>query len=399
VTVTRALGPGSLKKRPLPAGGASWTLDFTDARGRRRRVVLGTDHRVAERRRADLIRKRDLELAGLGGEEGMCMALRELADLHLADLATRVSPHHLRNVRCILDQALAAITAVRVRDLRPYDLLVYRRGLVEEGLSHRWANLAIDRIRAMLSWGERAGLIAKSPIGEMDRLPEGAKHERRRRRAMSDAEIEQFLAAAVEDDQRCAAMFPTPRVPQAPLWRAFLETGARYRELTTACWSDLDLERRILVLRPEATKSGRTRAIPIGDTLVEELRGLAFAHHRVLGRPAEPKDPVFLTPDGCQWPWHSANLRRIFERLLAAAGIADKDEQGRQLDVHALRHTFASRLARNGVGIAHAQRLLGHADPKLTMRAYTHLGVEELREAVEAITKKESRQAPTREAQ
>ena len=399
MTVARALGPGSLTQDTRPAGQPRWVLDWTDARGHRRRKTLSTDRRVAERMRADMIRRRDLELAGLGGEEGMAMPLRELADLHLADLATRVSPHHLRNVRCILDQALAAITAVRVRDLRPHDLLVYRQRLVTEGLSHRWANLAVDRIRAMLSWGKRAGLIAKSPIGEMDRLPEGAKHERRRRRAMSDGEIERFLAAAVEDDRRCGAMFPTPRVPQAPLWRAFLETGARYRELTTACWADLDLERRILVLRAENTKAGRSRSIPLGNTLVQELRGLTFAHHRVLGRPIELGDSIFRTPEGCEWPWHSVNLRRIFDRLIVAAGIPREDEHGRRLDVHALRHSFASRLARNGVGIAQAQRLLGHADPKLTMRAYTHLGVEDLRGAVEAITKKVSTQVPTREAQ
>jgi integrase len=32
-----------------------------------------------------------------------------------------------------------------------------------------------------------------------------------------------------------------------------------------------------------------------------------------------------------------------------------------------------------------AQRLLGHSDPKLTARIYTHIEVEDLRDAVEAI--------------
>jgi site-specific recombinase XerD len=53
--------------------------------------------------------------------------------------------------------------------------------------------------------------------------------------------------------------------------------------------------------------------------------------------------------------------------------------------VHALRHSFASRLARNGVGLAQAQRLLGHSDPKLTASIYTHLEPEDLREAVEGL--------------
>ena len=39
-------------------------LDFVDAQGGRHRRVLGTDKRVAERRRATLINQRDMELDG-----------------------------------------------------------------------------------------------------------------------------------------------------------------------------------------------------------------------------------------------------------------------------------------------------------------------------------------------
>jgi integrase len=53
--------------------------------------------------------------------------------------------------------------------------------------------------------------------------------------------------------------------------------------------------------------------------------------------------------------------------------------------LHALRHTAASRLARAGVGLVLAQKLLGHADPKLTARVYSHVEVEDLRAAVVAL--------------
>ncbi len=61
------------------------------------------------------------------------------------------------------------------------------------------------------------------------------------------------------------------------------------------------------------------------------------------------------------------------------------DAEGRKLDIHALRHTFGSRLARRGVGLVQVQRLMGHSDPKLTAQVYTHLDVEDLRRAVEAV--------------
>ena len=58
---------------------------------------------------------------------------------------------------------------------------------------------------------------------------------------------------------------------------------------------------------------------------------------------------------------------------------------GRKLDLHALRHTAASRMARCGVGLVLAQKLLGHADPKLTAKVYSHVEVEDLRAAVVAL--------------
>jgi site-specific recombinase XerD len=52
------------------------------------------------------------------------------------------------------------------------------------------------------------------------------------------------------------------------------------------------------------------------------------------------------------------------------------------VDLHALRHTAASRWARRGVPLVVAQRMLGHQDVRLTASVYVHVGVEELRVAV-----------------
>jgi integrase len=169
------------------------------------------------------------------------------------------------------------------------------------------------------------------------------------------------------------------------MWRAFLECGCRFGELTRARWSDIDLDRRLLYLRAEHTKSGQSRQIPLLDGLVAELRAVRETQALVLRRPVRPEDRVFLTPAGCAFTVASTGAMRVFNRLLIAAGIDRVDAQGRKLDIHALRHSFASRLARRGVPLQMAQRLLGHSDPKLTARIYTHIEVEDLRDAVEAI--------------
>ncbi len=119
--------------------------------------------------------------------------------------------------------------------------------------------------------------------------------------------------------------------------------------------------------------------------MLEVLEQLRRVHRRILQRPLGDSDPVFRTPEAACWGRPTNNVMRIFNRLLARARIERVDGDGRKIDIHALRHTFGSRLARHGAGLVHVQRLMGHSDPKLTAQVYTHLDVEDLRKAMEMV--------------
>jgi integrase len=125
--------------------------------------------------------------------------------------------------------------------------------------------------------------------------------------------------------------------------------------------------------------------IPLTFGLETQLRTLKGVHGEVLGREPDGIERVFLSPEGRPWGKPTTNPMRIFRRLLLRAGIERVDAEGLELDMHAIRHTFDSPLARKGVSLVKTQRLMGHSDPKLTEAVYTHLDVEDLREAVEAI--------------
>ncbi len=64
-----------------------------------------------------------------------------------------------------------------------------------------------------------------------------------------------------------------------------------------------------------------------------------------------------------------------FTRAVHRAGIED-------FRLRDVRHSFASWLAMSGVPTRGPQELLGHADPRMTMR-YTHLSDAYLRSAVD----------------
>lgn len=139
------------------------------------------------------------------------------------------------------------------------------------------------------------------------------------------------------------------------------------------------------MLRAETTKSKRRRVIPLRQKMIEVLQGVRELHEKMADGEVSPSDEIFLSPEGVAWCKATRNVMRIFDRVLARAKIPRVDGEGRKLDIHALRHTFGSRLARHGVGLVQVQRLMGHSDPKLTAQVYTHLDVEDLRKAVEAV--------------
>lgn len=323
-----------------------------------------------------------------------------LADIqrdYLEDLRHRVTPAHFRNVETRLTRTLAALGADRAADLQPLSVIRYRNQLRADGLASRSANLVVDNLRTMLGWAHDCGLVAANPLGRIRRLPDGAGHQRCVRRALTEDEITRFLRAAETDDRNASKAWEargggeanhrkkSSRIPQAPMWRAFLETGARWSELTRVAWSDLDTVRRTLLLRAENTKAKRRRIVPLGRQMLAELSRLQGLHERALGRAVTGSDPVFRTPEAARWSRPTNNAMRIFDRLLARAEIPRVDAEGRKVDIHALRHTFGSRMARNGAGLVHVQRLMGHSDPKLTAQVYTHLDVEDLRGAIEGV--------------
>jgi integrase len=324
-----------------------------------------------------------MQSMGLGAAAGQSNPLVKIVDAYLEDLVTRATPAHVKNARARLKHVLEHIKAKRVCDIQPVALLAYRAQRLRDGISVRTANLHADTLRACLTWAVRLGLIAENPLANLPRLPENEATKKYRRRALSETEIELFLEAARADDERNALHHQ--RVPQRALWRFLLETGARYGETTAITWADLDMEKKLVVLRAEHTKARRERVIPLLDGLVEEIRALHAHHVAVLQRPLRPSDRVFLTATGCKWPRPTVNLMRIHDRLLEAAGIDRVDARGRKLDVHALRHSAATRFARAGVPLIQAQRILGHSDPKLTAGIYSHLEAEDLRDAIARI--------------
>ena len=90
-------------------------------------------------------------------------------------------------------------------------------------------------------------------------------------------------------------------------------------------------------------------------------------------------------------------LTKTLRKDLEAAKIPVETPDG-VIDVHALRVTYGTLLARAGVSLAQAQKLMRHSTPALTANIYTRLEMDDARDAVARIdmgTKTETRKPTT----
>ena len=361
---------------------------------------------VAERIFRKTLRERDLEAAGMGNEEGQQRLLSEIIALYLADLASYRRPRYVKAVTYTLDMIQAELGAhARVRDVTVPRLLLYRRKRLAAGCSNRTCNADTGALRACFNWARDSGYLSVNPIEHLRPLPETEDTQVKHRRALSDQEIVQLLQAAVEDDAERASRFAAERtiasgvlgkayaaksrmvpIPQEPLWKFLVVTGLRYGEAATLRWADLDESAGVVTVRAAVAKSKRSRQVPVPSYMIADLRALRQAHAFARGRLPEPGDRVFLSPKHRPLDPHGNPARILLTRLLERGGIPHKDDEGRVIvDIHALRRTAGTRLARHGVEIQMVSTIMGHSDVRLTMKHYIDLRIADTTKAVEGV--------------
>src|SRR5690606_37840973 len=118
---------------------------------------------------------------------------------------------------------------------------------------------------------------------------------------------------------------------------------------------------------------------PAGPSLVDEF--LAAANLPIYGS-LERRSNRFCAIEG-------AGLARL-EVTTEARGrikrqIVTRDADGFEIDLHAMRTTLGTALARHGVAPQLAQRILRHADYRTTLKNYTALGVEDGMRGIEKL--------------
>lgn len=141
-----------------------------------------------------------------------------------------------------------------------------------------------------------------------------------------------------------------------------LDTGCRYSEAANLPWTAVDLDAGTLNIY--RSKVNNEDVLFMTDRLREVM----------VRRHAERRESaryIFENKAGMARGYAAQAIKKAMDR----AGMNDPDvvrEKGGKVTMHTLRHSYASKLVKNGVSLFEVSVLLGHSDPKMTQR-YAHL--------------------------
>ena len=348
---------------------------------------------------------------------------------------------HLADTRRLATKIMADCGFGRLADVRRETVEGWLVQRAAEGMAARTRNSYLQAIRALCNWSVETGRLSVNPLARIAKADETADR-RRQRRAMTEDELRRLLDVArrrplaeygrltvrkpkdqtkqkrdtwtmlplaakdldAATDRARARLAKNPELvasldalgrERALIYKALVLTGLRKGELASLTVGQLvfDADPPCLVLDAADEKNRQGSTLPLRADLAADLRqwladkakaaqgesGSLGGHVLRLptAAPTLPLDtPVFIVPAG---------LVRILDRDLLLAGISKRDERGRTVDVHALRHTFGTLLSKGGVTPRTAQAAMRHSKIDLTMNVYTDPKLLDVAGAVEAL--------------
>jgi integrase len=406
------VGTDAAEPNRIIVSAGTYTAKYRDGNGIVIECSTGCrDQDAARRVLAEMERRAELVKAGVVTAAESAVAHHQSTPLsvHLAAYldhlhAKGASKMHRDNVRRQLERLAAECSFSKLADLGRDALEKWLAAQAKADMGARTRNTYLAAGTAFCNWCIETRRLNFNPFASVARADERADC-RRQRRALTEAELVRLLdvaqrrplveamtvrrgkrkgqlAANIRDDVR--RQLELLGRERALIYKTLVLTGLRRGELASLTVGQLELDGPLpcIVLDAADEKNRAGSTLPLRSDLAADLalwvKELAQRHSGDSGEfegplclpmttvPAEtglPADaPLFNVPSG---------LIRILDRDLTLADIPKRDDRGRTIDVHAMRTSFCTMLAKGGVAPRTAMAAARHSDIALTMTVYT----------------------------
>ena len=331
----------------------TWYLRLKNAKGTNTYKKLGTIKDLSLTQAKKLARQLKVEHANTPKEAEPPEPVKDDMTLHQF-VTDYVNPHnkmrkrsHWRDLQ-LYARVGAKFGHLKLNEVNRRDVQIFHNDLVKvDGLAPATADHHVVYLRRIMNLAVQWDYLEKNVLTNIPLMKVDNKVER----YLSEEEVARLVDVLTRD----------LAYGQSYVLLYLLSTGARLNEAIQAKWEQVDLEKRIWRIPATNSKSKKTRSVPLNDSAMWVLDQLW----------TQGKHAYLFVNEATQKPW--VTITRAWYRLRAKAGIEN-------LRVHDLRHSYASFLVNGGRSLYEVQQILGHSDPKVTMR-YAHLSTKALQEA------------------
>ena len=176
-------------------------------------------------------------------------------------------------------------------------------------------------------------------------------------------------------------------------------TGLRISELCGLTVSDLDFDHKKIIVKNQLLNTGKNeykiitpkscsgiREVPMTQGVFERLKRI------VSNRESKKVEPMidgktgflFFNSNGFPTDCHNwdSRFRNIMQKYNKTHGMCMPN-----VTPHVCRHTFCSKMARNGMNPKTLQFIVGHSDIKTTMNTYVHVDFETVKDEMSRISR------------
>ena len=248
--------------------------------------------------------------------------------------------------------------------LQTHDIESMNNALLDSGKSSTTVRQVHNNVGTCLKAAYKRGLMSK----DICSLVDAPKAMKRQPVVMSREQWQQLTDASRVSARELIAEF-------------VLKTGMRINEALSITWSQIDTEAGAVTVGDSKTEAGSGRTIPLDGGLMRRLNTLRTEHYtlQLANTGWNPTDLAFCTSAGNKNSYQNLQ-RRVLTPLLKEAGLP-------HLTWHHLRHNAGSYLLSENVPITAVSKILGHANPAITMGIYAHELREDLEQVREAMAK------------
>lgn len=243
-----------------------------------------------------------------------------------------------------------------IKELERKDVLEYKDGLMNSGLSSLTVGSYIVSVRKLYEWAEAEGLYRN--------IAKGIKTPKR---------VQAFKKQHLTDNKSHELLehFQNMSLRDYAIVNLILRTGLRTIEVVRADVGDITFrgERRILKIW------GKGRNEKDDFVVLSDKAYLPIANYLATRKGVKAGEPLFTS---CSRQNRGERLTTRTISGLCKEGLRAIGMDGREFSAHSLRHTTAVAILKHGGNITDVQEVLRHASP-VTSQIYTESVKEEMR--------------------